>query len=74
MEIVIVGIDCATAAKKVGLAKSVLVDGQLRLEAVEQDHTGMDIAARITQWISATGPTLIAMDKASTSQATTLFH
>jgi predicted RNase H-like nuclease len=62
MEIVIVGIDCATDPKKVGLAKSVLVDGQLRLEEAEQGCSGMDIAKRAAQWLCATGPTLIALD------------
>lgn len=62
MEIMIVGIDCATDSRKVGLAKSVLKDGQLRLEAAEQGGAGMDIPTRIAQWLCVTKPTLISLD------------
>nr|WP_067292444.1 DUF429 domain-containing protein [Marinobacterium profundum] len=62
MEIVIIGIDCATDPKKVGLAKSVLKDGQLCLESAEQGCSGMNIATHIVQWISVPSPTLIALD------------
>jgi predicted RNase H-like nuclease len=64
MRVQLVGIDCATVDKKVGLAFAVYTEGRIRIEDVllwEKDQES--VAARIATWVgSGAGPTLLAID------------
>jgi hypothetical protein len=56
----IIGIDCATVAKKVGLALCIVREGRPRLEQLLVGETWPAIDEQVARW--ATGPTLLALD------------
>ena len=56
----VIGIDCATQPKKVGLAVGIAGSTQLTVEEVAIESSWDAIVARIKEWVS--GPTLIAID------------
>ena len=56
----IIGIDCATDAKKVGLALCVISDGRPELREVTTGTTWPAIDEQVASW--ATTPTLLALD------------
>ena len=60
----IVGVDCATDAKRTGLALATVTEGCLTLEAVAVGSPQRDALSMITEWIAATPDirTLIALD------------
>lgn len=56
----VIGIDCATDPKNVGLALCTLRDGRARIEALSTGSTWPAIDERIASWVTA--PTLLALD------------
>jgi predicted RNase H-like nuclease len=56
----IIGIDCATDAKKVGLALCFVSEGRPRIEQLLVGQSWPAIDEQIARW--ATGPTLLALD------------
>lgn len=56
----VIGIDCATQPKKVGLAVGTVGSTRLAVEQVAIESSWDAIVARIEEWVS--GPTLIAID------------
>ena len=56
----IIGIDCATDAKKVGLALCITDKGRPRIEELAVGETWPAIDERVASW--TTGPTLLALD------------
>lgn len=58
----IVGIDCATDPRSVGLALGVLDAGQLHISQTELGSSSPEIATRIAEWLSPITPALIALD------------
>lgn len=62
MAITIIGIDCATDPKKVGLAKAVLTQGRLLVQYAEPGAAKSHITQRIIEWLESDRPALIALD------------
>ncbi|MBA6413978.1 DUF429 domain-containing protein [Parahaliea sp. F7430] len=58
----IVGIDCATDPRSVGLALGVLDAGQLHISHAELGSSSPEIATCIAQWLPPSTPALIALD------------
>lgn len=56
----VVGIDCATQPKKVGLAVGTAGSTRLAVEEVAIESSWGAIVTRIEEWVS--GPTLLAID------------
>ena len=62
MYIGIIGIDCATQAKKIGLASRFFEDGRTRIEEVTIGSNYIDLVGTIVKWTKQCGSTLIALD------------
>lgn len=62
MKTTIVGIDCATQNKKVGLAQGKWDGTAVSLEAITVGQTGQSIAHRVNEWLPADNQTLLALD------------
>lgn len=62
MAITIIGIDCATDPKKVGLAKAVLSRGRVLVQHAEPGTAKNNITQRVTEWLESDRPALIALD------------
>lgn len=62
MTTTIMGIDCATQASKVGLARGVLQDGQARIEEVTRGSEVDSIVETLTEWAAHGQLTLLALD------------
>lgn len=60
--ITIVGIDCATDPRSVGIALGELHNGQLHISQAELGSSSPDIATRIAQWLPNDSPALLALD------------
>lgn len=60
--ITIIGIDCATEPKKVGLAKARLYQGRLTIDAAQTGTGDKELAQLILEWIPDRQPTLLALD------------
>jgi len=60
--ITIIGIDCATEPKKVGLAKARLHYGKLTIEDTRTGAGDQELARLILEWIPNNQPTLLALD------------
>jgi len=62
MGVTIIGVDCATQSKNVGLAKGYFDNGRARIEDVLIGSTNISITDTIVKWISDSQNALIAMD------------
>ena len=62
MIIDIIGIDCATQDKKIGLARGVFVDGRVTVDAAANCARDSSAAKTVAGWIGGTRPVLIAID------------
>jgi predicted RNase H-like nuclease len=58
----LIGVDCATKAPNVGLARARLTAGRWRLTDVARGSAGNPPAARIAAWLEDGDPTLLALD------------
>lgn len=58
----IIGIDCATQATKVGLARGVLQDGETRIEEVTRGSEVDSIVGALKEWAEHGQLTLLALD------------
>lgn len=56
----VIGVDCATDPKKVGLALGTIIDGHPRIQEVTTGKTWPAIDEQVASW--ATTPTLLALD------------
>jgi predicted RNase H-like nuclease len=56
----LVGIDCATQPKKVGLARGTYDNGLVTVEEVRCGHPNLE--ETVAKWLSGSGPALIALD------------
>ncbi len=61
-DVTIVGIDCATEAKKVGLAKGVLVDGRLEIVDLRCGGNRFKLLDTVFDWIQNERRVLLALD------------
>jgi predicted RNase H-like nuclease len=59
---VIIGIDCATDPKKVGIALADCDEGKCALVAVELGESQELLAQKIASWLPSSGPALLALD------------
>ena len=62
MAICIIGIDCATDSKKVGLARGYLSRNGLTIDRLSKPASGQTVCDVVAQWIDADTPTLLALD------------
>ena len=62
MAVTIVGIDCATQAKKTGLARGTFENGRAQIDDVIIGARNISIVDTIADWISNSQNVLIAMD------------
>ena len=62
MKICIIGIDCATDTKKVGLARGFLSDGELIIDRLSKPAARQSVCDVISDWIEPNTPTLLALD------------
>ena len=62
MTIDIIGIDCATQAKKTGIARGFFVNGNAKIEEATAASSHACIVDTIAEWISLSPSTLIAID------------
>ena len=58
----IIGIDCATVSKKVGLARGFLSDGELIIDRLTKPAAHQSVCDVIADWIDPNTPTLLALD------------
>lgn len=56
----LIGIDCATQPRKVGLARGTYDNGAVIVDEVRCGHPNLEES--VAQWLSRSGPTLLAMD------------
>jgi predicted RNase H-like nuclease len=61
MKVTIIGIDCATASEKVGLARSLMEEPGPRVVEARTGSRGQKVAELIKPWTES-GPTLLALD------------
>ena len=59
---IVIGIDCATAAKNVGIALADCDESRCALVAVELGDTHESLAQKIASWLPSSGPALLALD------------
>ncbi len=62
MTICIIGIDCATDSRKVGLARGYMADDELTIDSLSKPETGQTVADIVSDWIDLDTPTLFAVD------------
>jgi predicted RNase H-like nuclease len=62
MTICIIGIDCATNTKKVGLARGYLDGDQLSIDRLTKPGSGQSVCDVVSEWIDLNIPTLLAVD------------
>jgi predicted RNase H-like nuclease len=60
--VIVIGIDCATDPKNVGLARADCDAGTCALTSVELGRTKELLVRRIAGWLPASGPALLAVD------------
>jgi hypothetical protein len=58
----IIGIDCATVTKKVGLARGFLSDGELIIDQLTKPAARQSVCDVVADWIDPNIPTLLALD------------
>jgi predicted RNase H-like nuclease len=58
----IIGIDCATDSKKVGLARGFLSDGELIIDKLTKPAARQSVCDVVADWIDPKIPTLLALD------------
>lgn len=59
---IVIGIDCATDPKKVGIALADCNEDRCALVAVELGKSHESLARKIASWLSSSGPALLALD------------
>ncbi len=59
---IVIGIDCATNAKKFGIALADSDEGRCALVAVELGESQELLARKIASWLPSSGPALLALD------------
>jgi len=59
---IIIGIDCATNPKKVGIARAEFAAGQCAVTSLELGGDDENLPATITRWLPTSGPALLAFD------------
>jgi predicted RNase H-like nuclease len=59
---IVIGIDCATDPKKVGIALADCDEGRCALVAVELGESQELLARKIASWLPPSGPALLALD------------
>ncbi len=62
MTICIVGIDCATDIKKVGLARGYFSENNLSIDRISKPAIGQSVCDAVVQWIDIGTTTLLALD------------
>ncbi len=62
MGITIIGIDCATQDKNVGLALGLFDEGEARIEEVKVGRTKGSVVETVANWITHHSPALLALD------------
>ena len=62
MAVTLIGIDCATQSKNIGLARGHYAYGKAQIDEVIIDSRNISIADTIVEWISNAQNVLIAMD------------
>ena len=62
MKTCIIGIDCATDTKKVGLARGFLADGALIIDRLTKPATNQSVCDLVVDWLDPNTPTLLALD------------
>jgi predicted RNase H-like nuclease len=62
VSICIIGIDCATDARKVGLSRGFLSVDQLTIDRLTKPVTGQSVSDVVSDWIDIETPTLLAVD------------
>jgi predicted RNase H-like nuclease len=60
--ICIIGIDCATDPKKVGLARAIIDGDDLIVDRVAKPATGQSVSGIVSEWINKDAQTLLAVD------------
>jgi len=60
--VTIIGIDCATDAKKVGMALGEFSDGRCSVVSAEVGKNQSSLVQRIADWLPTTGPAVLALD------------
>lgn len=58
----IIGVDCSTDERKVGLALGSIVQGRLNIHEVVRGNRKQSVAELIGEWLLADQPTLLALD------------
>ncbi|MFT5813619.1 MAG: putative RNase H-like nuclease [Psychroserpens sp.] len=58
----IIGIDCATDPKKVGLARAIIDGDNLTVDRVAKPVTGQSVSGIVSEWINKDIKTLLAVD------------
>ncbi len=62
MNVCIIGIDCATDPKKVGLARGFVVKDEVTIDQLTKPESGQTVADIVSDWIELDTPTLFAID------------
>ena len=62
MAICIIGVDCATDVKKVGLARGFLAGQDLTIDKLAKPKAGQSVSGIVREWLDPEVTTLLAID------------